>query len=203
MAEPIDLASMIRTWVAAALAIIALFGVVGPWLVWRNLRSERNLALTTVNYRSSKFVSKGIRIKDRAYALKKVTVPYLSEPPKLRGFARKEGPIPDIPSRTGWIALLETMDALSLPQPKGGELIFKDRDTWLPVHKLWLLVLGLLARSGDRDDRGQAIARTFENASRLDHDHLGDSNDGLAGIIGVWNSVARPNTHQLYFTPYN
>jgi hypothetical protein len=45
MAQSTDIASVVGTWVAAGVAIIALLGVVGPLLIWRASRTERNRAI--------------------------------------------------------------------------------------------------------------------------------------------------------------
>jgi hypothetical protein len=45
MTQSTEIGSLVGTWVAAGVAIIALLGIVGPMLVWRASRSERNKAI--------------------------------------------------------------------------------------------------------------------------------------------------------------
>lgn len=45
MADSTDLVGVIGTWVAVALALIALLGIIGPVLVWRAVRAEKTRAL--------------------------------------------------------------------------------------------------------------------------------------------------------------
>ena len=57
--------------------------------------------------------------------------------------------------------------------------------SWLPVHRLWILTIGLLGRYGHRRDRGR-----LENApdpGRIDQRDLESFNDphALYGITGV------------------
>jgi hypothetical protein len=40
---------------AVFLAVVALFGIIGPWLVWRTLRSERHIAINTIDYPKNQF----------------------------------------------------------------------------------------------------------------------------------------------------
>lgn len=57
-----DLASSIGTWAAVLLALIALFGVIGPYYIWRTLRSARYVAISGIDDPSRRFVSKGVPI---------------------------------------------------------------------------------------------------------------------------------------------
>lgn len=53
MAIPtLDIAGVVGTWVAAGLAVIALFGVVGPILVLRASRTERHKAIIGIGPRN-------------------------------------------------------------------------------------------------------------------------------------------------------
>ena len=39
--DPLDLAGVIGTWAAVELVVVALFGIVGPLLLFKEKRSER------------------------------------------------------------------------------------------------------------------------------------------------------------------
>jgi hypothetical protein len=210
MGDSTEIASVVGTWIAAGIAIIALFGVLPPLLLWRNVRSTRHLALKTVDDPNQKFVSKGFHVWRNVYAFRTVKIPYLLDPPKLIGFTRCAGALPTTPSRTGWIAFLETLQAYRLPLHGGGDLVFKDGETMLPIQKLWILAFGLLGRYDMRLDRGRAIAQEDLTTTRLDHEHLNQGNSSetaaseLYGNVGILRSLLFwGSTNPIYFTPYN
>jgi hypothetical protein len=45
MADPVTLVGVVGTWVAALLALVALVGIVTPWLLLRAVHSDRNRRL--------------------------------------------------------------------------------------------------------------------------------------------------------------
>ncbi|KAF2878550.1 hypothetical protein BDV95DRAFT_557755 [Massariosphaeria phaeospora] len=183
MAEPLDVASTIGTWVAAFLAVVALFGILGPWLIWRTLRSERHVAIEAIDDETHEFVKGGITIWRGTTIFRRVVVPDLTRPPnstdvKLPNpgdYVRRDSVLPKTPSRTGWITMIKALEAYSIPLPGRGELIYRDRDTWIPLHKLWLLAFGLLGRYSVRRDQGQTIQTS--NPSRLDYQQVLKSKD--------------------------
>ena len=56
MAQSTELAGVIGTWVAVSLALIALFGIIGPILLVKRAHSERNTALNSVDDKDHEFV---------------------------------------------------------------------------------------------------------------------------------------------------
>jgi hypothetical protein len=197
MGTTAEVASTVGTWVAAAIAIVALFGILPTWLLWRNVRSTRHLALKELDDPRHKFISKGFHVWRNVYAFKRVKVPYLLEAPRLTGHLRKDASIPMNPSRTGWIAFLESMQGFTVPVSKGGDLVFDGSETLLPVQKLWILVFGLLGRYSQRRDRGQAIVQEDLRTTRLDHENLhGPREDPLLieeGVLCGDNGILSPN----------
>jgi pilus assembly protein TadC len=55
-----DIASVVGTWVAAFVAIIALVGIVGPFLILRASRTERNKAIAAIDDENHQFIGKGV-----------------------------------------------------------------------------------------------------------------------------------------------
>ncbi|KAF2677529.1 hypothetical protein K458DRAFT_158625 [Lentithecium fluviatile CBS 122367] len=103
--------------------------------------------------------------------------------------------------------LSKTLDSLTILLPEGGDLVYKDGQTWLPVHKLWLLVFRLRGRYDVRRDRGQAIVQEDLSASRVDHEychnreHQNDE-DELSGVFYITQrSPAWHHDACIYFTP--
>lgn len=189
--ESTDLASTIGTWTAVFLALVALFGILGPWLLWRNLRSERTLAINAIHDPEHQFLSAGVHLWGHARIFRQLRAPNLIDPPQLKAtqvFLRKHDQISEPPSRTGWITFAQGLCAFSINFERNGNLVIHDREAWLPVHKLWILAFGLFSRVGRRVDKAQAVNLT--NGSRLDHQTpWGDFND-LFGSLGLIKHIS-------------
>ena len=80
MADPTDIAGMAGTWVAAIFAVVALIGIVGPFLVLQQTRSDRFQALASVD--GSDYVSSGFTLRRGYSFFRKGRVPVLDEPPR-------------------------------------------------------------------------------------------------------------------------
>ena len=63
----LDTASVIGTWVAAFVAILALVGIIGPILIWRASTTERHLAIAAINDDYNTFKSRGIHAPESGY----------------------------------------------------------------------------------------------------------------------------------------
>ena len=211
MAERVDIASAVGTWLAVVLALVALFGIIAPFLLWTALRSERHIARRAIDDPLHLFATRGILIWPNTRIFRRVYVPKLTDNPQLRkGFNRQriDDCIKDPPSTTGWIWFCSALRAFSLSKCKDrtGELIVEDQQTWLPAHKLWILALGLLGRYSDRKDKGQVIIE--KSSTRLDHvEH--NSKDKRCVLYGSIRPL-RSQTynkggkfHRLYLDPYN
>ncbi|PGH15640.1 hypothetical protein AJ79_02233 [Helicocarpus griseus UAMH5409] len=208
MAAPAtDLAGVIGTWIAVFFAILALVGVVGPLLVYLNLRTQRGQALNDIDDPTGVYVSRGIRTcYTRTRAFRRVKVPLLSTTPTLyvpnifipTGSARKG---PATPSTTGWIMLSDVLWNYRLNLKYGDKLVFADSISYLPVHKNWILLLGLLGRYGSRDDNGLPIGEvanipsTFLHASGKDYIRL----SGISGTMLIQRRPSGSDNQKLYF----
>lgn len=180
-------AGVVRTWVAAGIAIVALIGIVGPFLVLQQTRSERFQALAAIN--SSKYVSSGFTPRKGYSFFRKGIVPILDEPPRPdprarsaffaisdtkssesekspRGLQKEHGGVTQpTSSSTGWVNFASTLEMYQPDLPKAGKLVIYGRQAWLPIHRFWLLAFGLRGRYGDRRDKGKASSSG--NATRL------------------------------------
>jgi hypothetical protein len=72
-------------------------------------------------------------------------------------------------------------------------------ETWLPVNRLSILVLGLLGRYGNREDRGHAASG--RNAARLDNEVDDAREDGLYGstVLRHVRGTDREDLERVYF----
>lgn len=162
------------TWVGAALAAIALIGIVSSWIFLRELHSERTTALNYLyDHDDPPFITRGWRFGRRTRLFRSIRVPDLTPydawaagtpfaiPKTGEPWVLKE---PHEPScKTGWARLCRLLRAYEVGRDQvklgtRGELMIDDAETWLPVSRYWILALGLLGRYGDRADRGVHFA---------------------------------------------
>ncbi|KPM35580.1 hypothetical protein AK830_g10988 [Neonectria ditissima] len=188
--DALDLSSSIGTWVAAGIAIIALVGVVAPFLALQASLSDNNRAMNAVQDLPQKYVTRGYRLTKGLRVLRRIRVPDLSpgyianEPDTTRLVPLRAAlgrwtlrPRNYLPWNTGWAKLAEVIEAyevrdapgnspVDLGIAKGGALEVVNSRTALTVNKHWILLLGLLGRYGKRVDKGvlqnTGIMREFE-----------------------------------------
>ncbi|KAG5753021.1 hypothetical protein H9Q72_012978 [Fusarium xylarioides] len=190
--DPVDLASNIGTWVAAGVAIIALVGVVGPYLALQASMSDKNRAMNAVQDQQQKYISRGWRLTRGLRVSRRIRVPNLAPgyitnepdtapliPPLSAALGRWGFKTRDyLPWNTGWAKMSELIEScevrdgisnrqVDLGVPKtGGTLEVVNSRTALVVNKHWIMILGLLGRYGDRVDKGilqrKGIKRNFD-----------------------------------------
>ncbi|KAL4948114.1 hypothetical protein BDW69DRAFT_189566 [Aspergillus filifer] len=190
-ANAIDLAGVVGTWIAVFFAILALVGVVGPLLIYMNQRSQRTVALENVDDPARVYIGPGVRLCcSRARALRTVKVPILTTSPNIPNLfsvmdnGRK---MRSTASTTGWIMLSDVLWNYNFDLKYGDGLKFAETESYLPVHKNWILLLGLLGRYGVRKDNGLPIGEignipsVFLNASEEDYFRL----SGTSGTMLV------------------
>ena len=211
MASGTELASVIGTWAAVGLALVALLGIITPILLIRRANSERNLALNAIDDEGHEFVRRHIKMPGLRNFGRSIIVPNLENAPALHGqsLRRYDRAFEKKHSATGWIMFARILHAYSIEMPLGGNLKIYQSQAWLPVHKLWILTIGLLGRYGHRADRGRV--RSAPTEDRIDQraiDHTDDSDDRniLSGITGelcytsnALSSDMEQGMGQLYF----
>lgn len=189
MSNPFDLAGVIGTWVAVFLALVALLGLLPAYLLYKRSRSENAAAIAAINDPHHTFVS-GIRVFGVLLA-HKLEIPDLRTPPPL--FALECATLDKISnayqlghtkSKTAWIEFAQLMTAVFPDLELGGKdlLSIKNGETRLPVHKTWLLALGILHRYSLRLDHGlplQAAEEADPNGALIPEARL----SGLSGYL--------------------
>ena len=211
MADGTNLAGVIGTWVAVTLALIALFGVVTPILLIRRARSERHIALSFIDDESKEYVHPGIRIPFLPAIARTIHVPNFQAPPKLASqvLGRDDTSLDEKRSATAWIMFARTLKAYNIIQDPTGNLRIHRFESWLPVHRLWILTVGLLGRYGHRPDRGRLIDAPA--SVRIDQRDL-ESFDptALYGITGVlryrtseYSRDVEQGFGQIYFSSHD
>ncbi len=221
--DPLNLAGVIGTWVAAGLAIVALVGIVGPLLLLREKRSERFEALNSIDSQNTGYTRHGLKLRGKDRFFLRVKAPLLKDPPNPEKDFRKTNQLTVSDnarlqkerSNTGWVNLAAIMDTYTSDVPKGDALIIHQKQSWLPVHRFWLLAFGLLGRYSDRDDHGEVLNEN--NASRLIIEEEVDRKDGwqsnptavkLYGSTGTlwWRRKLDDldlSTDEAYFVPHS
>lgn len=58
-------------------------------------------------------------------------------------------------SSTSWVKFGLLVQSYRIPYETGDSLVIKNSRTLLPVNKVWILVIGLLGRFGERKDMGK------------------------------------------------
>ena len=211
MADGTNLAGVIGTWVAVSLALIALFGVVTPILLMRRARSERHIALSSIDDETKEYVNPGIKIPFLPAIARTIHVPNFQAPPQLASpiLGRDDKSLDEKRSVTAWIMFARTLKAYDITQDPTGKLRIHRFQSWLPVHRLWILIVGLLGRYGHRSDRGRLI--NAPASGRIDQRDL-ESFDptALYGITGVlryrdseYSRDVEQGFGQIYFSSHD
>jgi hypothetical protein len=157
MADKVGLLGTIGTWVATLLAIIALIGIVGPLLVYRATRTERYAALRAVDDPTHDYIGKGLQVWPDTGILRKVRAPLLTEAPNLNSLSPVAQNAPGSRSRTSWVLFDAALRVYNIQPLRGDSLTIFQKETFLPIHRHWILILGILGRYSRRPDFGTAV----------------------------------------------
>lgn len=191
--DPIALWSMIGTWAAVLLALVALLGIIGPILVLRAVRSDRNEAINSLRDIDQDFVTHGIGVGRNFRLFHRIKVPCLvpasnsgaTEDFAISRAAQKWGlkHVKGTKCRAGWARVCRLLEAYDVVNDEKGSLVLKDGHSWLPVSRFWILTLGLLGRYGRRDGKGftfnvNALRRDLKE-SRMLHIQYDDNDREL------------------------
>ncbi|KIW63247.1 hypothetical protein PV04_10109 [Phialophora macrospora] len=170
-ADSIDIAVTVGTWVAVGSALIALVGIISPYLVLKATRSDRYQALEGVDSGVPGYVKDRWRLT-RSIRFRAVRVPILTAPPSQRGGPRLKNGVagpseqPLLPiSQTGWVNIARLTNHYVEDVKFGDTLVIRQREAWFPMHRFFILGVGLRGRYGHRDDRGERM--TVETTARL------------------------------------
>ncbi|OKL61282.1 hypothetical protein UA08_03804 [Talaromyces atroroseus] len=150
---------LLGTWLSAGLALIALVGVLPVLLLYREARTDRYRAITNVHDPHNCFISPGIALLPGKRFFQKLRVPNLAEPPKIT-YLKIERQCRQVfkgdqdRSSTGWVNFANILRAYCISSESGGELAVHRSESFLPVHRTWILLLGIIDRYANRPDYG-------------------------------------------------
>lgn len=172
MASGTDIASTIGTWVAAFLAIVALVGIVGPLLVWRASRTERNRALAALDSGTAEnggYVSKGLLLWPNIRLFKKVRAPSLTKAPTIarqRQLWDEKTVLPDNASAS-WVKLGVVLRGYGVQYSTADCVIVENERLMIPMTRVWILLFGLIGRFGFRRDRGKSTKTAVQGVKSV------------------------------------
>ena len=150
----LDIASVIGTWVAAFVAIIALVGIIGPVLIWRASRTERHLAIAAIDDDNNTFKSRGIHAGPGIWLLQRMRTPILNIAPASleESISLSLDTVKEPISTTNWVQFGILLQAYGVRYRTGDRIEIRNSKTHLPVHKFWILLFGLKGRYSKRRD---------------------------------------------------
>ncbi|KAI9791317.1 MAG: hypothetical protein M1816_004098 [Peltula sp. TS41687] len=189
MVNSLDLAGVIGTWVAAVFAVFALVGIVGPLLLYRATRTDRQLAINAIDDPNHEYTSAGYLLWWSKRFFRRIKAPILTDPPLLKQIdvRRNEAILRGKRSSTGWIMFASALRAYNIGFALGDVLVIDQKESFLPVHRCWLLVLGLIGRYAHRNDYGvdaaPEIIPALPQPFRREYYH--DNEGPLYGLTGA------------------
>ncbi|KAL5610505.1 hypothetical protein FOBRF1_006622 [Fusarium oxysporum] len=163
MANTIDLLSVVGTWVAAAVALITLVALVPLYLLYRESQNKWYEALSRIDDKRHDYLSKGYNLLPGRRFFRSIHVPDLTEPPHLPtvhenpALNKRDTDIftsKGVWSSTGWVNFVNILRAYWIAPAQRGTLKVVDNEALMPVHRAWLLLIGLVDRYSRREDSG-------------------------------------------------
>ncbi|ETI20977.1 hypothetical protein G647_07320 [Cladophialophora carrionii CBS 160.54] len=223
MADTLDLLGVIGTWLGVVIGLVAIVGVITPFLLLRAARSERSQALGKVDDAGTGYIKNRWNMT-RQIRFRSVHAPLLSLLPGEGGVSlsrivtleqrnRAEDVVSS--SSTGWVNLAKLAEFYSSGSKKGDPLLIRHGEAWFPVHRFFILGIGLRGRYGHRPDRGESrsvrtTARLFTEEGNLDDEdaylNSGTANK-LYGTTGVawWRQsldLTETRFDEIYFAQH-
>lgn len=206
MSNPLDLAGVIGTWVAVFLALAALLGLLPAYFIYKRSRSENAAAIAAIDDPRREFVS-GLRIRG-VVLTQTFNIPDLRKPPAFSVFEKATiDRLPNVSllghskSKTAWVEFSQLINVVFPGFEVGGKslLLFEQGEAHLPVHKTWLLALGILHRYSVRLDHGLPLGAVM-NASA---DGVLAQEARLSGLSGYLDYRELPPSAGQYDQKYS
>ena len=207
MGDTIDLLGLAGTWLAALLALVALAGIIPAYILYRESQTGHYEALSLIDDQLHEYISKGYTLLPGKKFFRTVKVPNLTMPPRITAgnqppsqlriqrkcdLLDREGS----PSLTAWVNFANLLRAYSICPPFTGKIKVSGKESLLPVHRSWILLLGLV----DRYDRREGYGLFEGEASEPEWSDLGG--DALYGLSGILESN-RPMRSRINFRMHN
>ncbi|KAL6233540.1 WD40-repeat-containing domain protein [Aspergillus navahoensis] len=204
MAETLDLIGAIGTWVAVLFALIALAGIIPAYILYRESQTDHYEALSLVDDKNHEYISKGYALLPGKRFFRSIKVPNLTEPPANAtelaierdcALLDRDGS----PSSTAWVNFANLLRAYGVSPPearRGGKLKILGTEALLPVHRSWILLLGLIDRYCWRYDEGLFVDEPSDPEWRA------FGIDALYGLSGIMDRI-HPSRDRICFRMHN
>jgi hypothetical protein len=156
-----NLAGVIGTWVGAGIGLLALIGIVGPVLIWLASRTERQKTLNAIGRDNNKYLSAGWHLGPNIYLGQRIRAPMLRKPKTFvaEPLALDQTSLKDFNAKATWVSFGALLTSYGIEFSVGDDLEIKQTKAYLPMHPSWVLMVGLLGRYSNRDDRGRRRTR--------------------------------------------
>jgi len=152
--DPVALAGTIGTWAAVVIALLALVAVLGPILVWAASRTQRNKALHAAGDANQSFIGSGFHfIGFDVRLLRRIKAPILDKVPDNLVLTFDTTRYTETNSRATWVQFANLLLGHGATFPRGDNLSIHRGRAILPVHRIWILLVGLTGRYSTEGSR--------------------------------------------------
>jgi hypothetical protein len=152
--DRVSLASTIGTWVAAFLALVALIAVIGPVLIWAAARTERNKAIQDAGDAKQSVITSGIKFVGFDVRLfRRIHAPILDKMPDGPTLVWDAARFTETKSRATWVQFANLLLAYGVAFERGNSLVIYRGKAIIPIHRVWILVIGLIGRYSTKKSR--------------------------------------------------
>ena len=86
MADSLELASTIGTWVGAGVGVLALIGIIGPALIWYASTRDRQKMLNAIGRDNNNYLSTGYHMGPNIWLGRRIRAPMLQNADSLTSF---------------------------------------------------------------------------------------------------------------------
>ena len=129
------------------IALFALIAVLGPILVWAASRTERNKALHAAGDANQPFIGSGFHFVGFDVRLfRRVKAPVIDKVPQNLVLAFNTARYTETNSRATWVQVANLLLGYGATFQRGDTLIMYRGRAILPVHRTWILAIGLTGR---------------------------------------------------------
>ncbi|OCK80709.1 hypothetical protein K432DRAFT_381931 [Lepidopterella palustris CBS 459.81] len=188
----LDVLGVVGTWVAVLLAVIALAGILPAYLLYQRSRTDRYLAFDEIDDKYGTSLSRGYELLPGKRFFRKEFFLECTKAPDfnqieirrdLTFFLRK-----DAYSLTGWVNFANILRFYKANLSSNGKIHVVQQEALLPVHRGWLLLLGLVDRYCSRESRPD-LGLLIDEAKTDDMDAAGPM--AIYGLSGIVDHVSR------------
>jgi hypothetical protein len=162
----VALTGTIGTWAGVFIGLLALVAVLGPILVWAASRTERNKALHAAGDANQSFIGSGIHfIGLDVRLLRRIKAPIIDKVPDELDLIFDHKRFTETNSRATWVQFANLLLGYGMTFSRGDNLLIHRGRAILPVHRIWILAIGLAGRySTAQQQKRRKLTMTMSTA---------------------------------------